>query len=141
MRIQSVEKNARTMHTPLPESDQAKVERKVAYDISKTHVTKYQPAIQRNREATTISFYEKLDIGFSTIGAIASKVTPRSKFEKEVAALVEAHKNDGSRLEMNKVMMLFTIEFDTKNSTETSNLESDCLFSCSPYFLVICEVN
>lgn len=146
MRIQSIEKNARTMHTPLPEADQTKVERKVAYDISKKHVTKYQPLIQRNREATTMYFDEKVDIGFSTIGAIASEITPRTKFELEVAALVhnnnfvEAHKIDGL-IEMNKVMMLFTNEFDTINSTETSNLESNCLFLCSRDFLVICEVN
>lgn len=44
------------MHTPLPEADQAEVERKVAYDISKKHVTKYQPMIQRKKFISFLIF-------------------------------------------------------------------------------------
>jgi U3 small nucleolar RNA-associated protein 14 len=109
-----IEKHARTVHAPLPTADQAKVDRKVAYEITKKEVTKWQPIIQRNREAPTLFFDEKTDLGFSTIGAIASEFEPRTEFEKKMAALVnvdklkEAHNKDGSRLlELNKVCMLF----------------------------------
>ncbi|KAK2364680.1 U3 ribonucleoprotein (Utp) family protein [Trifolium repens] len=105
-----IEKHARTVHAPLPTADQAKVDRKVAYEITKKEVTKWQPIIQRNREAPTLFFDEKTDLGFSTIGAIASEFEPRTEFEKKMAALVhvdklmEAHNKDGSRLlELNKV--------------------------------------
>lgn len=109
-RIERIEKNAKTIYAPLPKADQAKVERKAAYEISKKDVTKWQHIIQKNREAPTIFFDEKVDVGFSTIGAIASEFEPRTEFERKIAALVhddkvmEAHKKDGSRLlEMNKV--------------------------------------
>lgn len=116
LRNQVIEKHARTVHAPLPMAEQAKVERKVAYEISKKEVTKWQPIIKRNREAPTIYFDEKTDLGFSTIGAIASEFEPRTELERKMAALVqndkilEAHKNDGFRLlELNKVWMLFII--------------------------------
>ncbi|KAI5311138.1 hypothetical protein L3X38_045605 [Prunus dulcis] len=51
-----------------------------------------------------------MDLGFSTVGAIASEFEPRTEFEKKIASLVyddqvmEAHQKDGSRLlELNKV--------------------------------------
>lgn len=109
-RNQQIEKNARTIHAPLSKAVQAKVERKAAYEISKKDVTKWQHIIQRNREAPTIFFDENVDLGFSTVGAIASEFEPRTEFEKKIAALVhddkvmEAHKKDGSKLlEMNEV--------------------------------------
>ncbi|KAJ1403135.1 Small-subunit processome, Utp14 [Sesbania bispinosa] len=109
-RMQQIEKNAKTTYAPLPKADQVKVERKAAYEISKKDVTKWQHIIQRNREAPTIFFGENVDLGFSTVGAIASEFEPRTEFERKMAALVhdekvmEAHKKDGSRLlEMNKV--------------------------------------
>ncbi|GAU11228.1 hypothetical protein TSUD_342180, partial [Trifolium subterraneum] len=109
-RNQLIEKHARTVHAPLPAADQAKVDRKVAYEITKKQVTKWQPIIKRNREAPTLFFDEKTNLGFSTIGAIASEFEPRTEFERKMAALVhndkviEAHNKDGSRLlELNKV--------------------------------------
>ncbi|CAJ2632013.1 unnamed protein product [Trifolium pratense] len=109
-RNQLIEKHARTVYTPLPKAEQAKVDRKVAYEITKKEVTKWQPIIQKNREAPTIFFDENTDLGFSTIGAIASEFEPRTEFEKKMAALVhndkviEAHNKDGSRLlELNKI--------------------------------------
>ncbi|KAG4913701.1 hypothetical protein AAZX31_19G198400 [Glycine max] len=109
-RYQQIEKNAKIIHVPLSKAVQAKVERKAAYEISKKDVTKWQHIIQRNREAPTIFFDENVNLGFSTVGAIASEFEPRTEFEKKIAALVydeevmEAHKKDGSKLlEMNKV--------------------------------------
>lgn len=103
-------KNDRTVHAPLSKAIQAKVERTAAYEVSKKDVTKWQHIIQRNREASTIFFGENVNLGFSTVGAIASEFEPRTEFEKKMAALVyddevtEAHEKDGSKLlEMNKV--------------------------------------
>ncbi|OIV95377.1 hypothetical protein TanjilG_14531 [Lupinus angustifolius] len=109
-RMNEIEKKARTIHAPLPKADQAKIERRAAYERSKKDVTKWQPIIQKNREAPTVFFDENVDLGFSTVGAIASEFEPRTEFEMKMAALVrddkvmEAHKRDGSRLlEMNMV--------------------------------------
>ncbi|PSR89519.1 Small-subunit processome, Utp14 protein [Actinidia chinensis var. chinensis] len=69
-----------------------------------------EPLVKRNREAPTLYFDEDVDLGFSTVGAIASEFEPRTEFEKKIAALVndnevlEAHKKDGARLlELNKI--------------------------------------
>ncbi|BAT86300.1 uncharacterized protein HKW66_Vig0058290 [Vigna angularis] len=103
-------KHGRIVHAPLSKAVQAKVERTAAYEVSKKDVSKWQHIIQRNREAPTIFFDEDVNLGFSTVGAIASEFEPRTEFEKKIAALVydnevtDAHKNDGSKLlEMNKV--------------------------------------
>lgn len=116
-RMQQVEKNAKTIHAPLPKADQAKVERKVAYEMSKKDITKWEPIIKKNREAPTILFDENTDLGFSTVGAIASEFKPRTEFERKIAALVcdnelmEAHKKDGSRLlELNEVLLFYIID-------------------------------
>lgn len=115
-RFQQIDKNAKSISAPLPKPDQEREERKAAYEISKKDVTKWQHIIQKNREAPSISFGENVDIGFSTVGAIASEFEPRTDFEKKIAALVhdekvmEAHKKDGSRLlEMNKVWISFVV--------------------------------
>ncbi|XP_061365521.1 uncharacterized protein C57A7.06 [Gastrolobium bilobum] len=126
-RMQQIEKHARTVHAPLSKAVQAKVERKAAYEISKKDVTKWQHIIQRNREAPTVFFDENVDLGFSTIGAIASEFEPRTEFERKIAALVhddkvmEAHKKDGSRLlEMNKV----TIEDEKDRQNRIAKMRS-----------------
>lgn len=103
-------KHGRIVHAPLSKAVQAQVERTVAYEISKKDVSKWQHIIQRNRETPTVFFDEDVNLGFSTVGAIASEFEPRTEFEKKIVALVydnevtDAHKNDGSKLlEMNKV--------------------------------------
>lgn len=128
-RSDRINKNSRTMHAPLSKAVQAKVERKAAYETSKKDVTKWQPIIQRNREAQTIFFDENVDLGFSTIGAIASEFEPRTEFEKKIAALVhddkvmEAHKQDGSKLlEMNEV----SVEDEKDRQNRIAKLRSLC---------------
>ncbi|KAI4349673.1 hypothetical protein L6164_010233 [Bauhinia variegata] len=109
-RMQQMEKKARPIHAPLPRADQAKLERKAASEWSNKDITKWEPIIKRNREAPSINFDEKVDLEFSTVGALASEFEPRTEFERKIAALVhddklmEAHKKDGSRLlELNEV--------------------------------------
>lgn len=103
-------KKSEVIEAPLPQAIREKVERGTAYKLSKTDITKWEPIVKKNREAPTIYFDENTDLGFSTVGAIASEFEPRTEFEKQMASLVyddnvmEAHRKDGSRLlELNKV--------------------------------------
>ncbi|PSS08131.1 Small-subunit processome, Utp14 protein [Actinidia chinensis var. chinensis] len=105
-----MEKKSTPILAPLPKADREKLERKVTYEQSKKDITKWEPLVKRNREAPTLYFDEDVDLGFSTVGAIASEFEPRTEFEKKIAALVndnevlEAHKKDGARLlELNKI--------------------------------------
>lgn len=109
-RVSQIEKNSMTMHAPLPKADREKLERKVAYEHSKKDITRWEPLVKRNREAPTIFFDEDINLGYSTVGAIASEFQPRTEFEMKIASLVyddkimEAHKKDGARLlELNLV--------------------------------------
>lgn len=109
-RLDHLEKKQMPLQAPLPKVEREKLERKVAYEHSKKDVTKWEPLVKRNREAPTLYFDEDVNLGFSTVGAIASEFEPRTEFEKKMALLVqdpevkEAHQKDGSRLlELNKV--------------------------------------
>lgn len=105
-----VERNAKSLYAPLPRPDQERLERQAAHEFIKKDITKWEPLVKRNREAPTIYFDEDTDVGFSTVGAIASEFQPRTDFEKKIASLVndsnivEAHRKDGAKLlELNKV--------------------------------------
>ncbi|XP_051124315.1 uncharacterized protein LOC127246792 isoform X2 [Andrographis paniculata] len=108
--IHRMQKKSMPTLAPLPKPEQERLERKAAYDLSKKDITKWEPLVKRNREAPTMFFDEDVDLGFSTIGAIASEFKPRTDFEKKIASLVthnevvEAHIKDGARLlELNKI--------------------------------------
>ncbi|KAF8006742.1 hypothetical protein BT93_K0907 [Corymbia citriodora subsp. variegata] len=108
-RTSQMEKKPMSIQAPLPKPYREKLERKAAYEQSKKDITKWEPLVKRNREAPTIYFDQDLDLGFSTVGAIASEFEPRTEFEKKIASLVhddkvkEAHEKDGARLlELNK---------------------------------------
>lgn len=108
-RTSQMERKPMSIQAPLPKPYREKLERKVAYEQSKKDITKWEPLVKRNREAPTIYFDQDLDLGFSTVGAIASEFEPRTDFEKKIASLFhddqvkEAHKKDGARLlELNK---------------------------------------
>ncbi|KAL6512136.1 hypothetical protein OROGR_021733 [Orobanche gracilis] len=105
-----IEKKSIPTLAPLPKTDREMLERKAAYEQAKKDITKWEPLVKRNREAPTLYFDEDVDLGFSTIGAIASEFEPRTDFEKKITFLVnqdefvEAHRNDGARLlELNKI--------------------------------------
>ncbi|KAI8574762.1 hypothetical protein RHMOL_Rhmol01G0378900 [Rhododendron molle] len=108
--MQRMEKKSMPIQAPLPKVDREKVERKVAYEQSKKDITKWEPLVKKNREMPTLYFDEDRNLGYSTVGAIASEFEPRSEFEKKIASLVndngvvEAHSKDGARLlELNKI--------------------------------------
>nr|GME15954.1 U3 small nucleolar RNA-associated protein 14 homolog A-like [Ipomoea batatas] len=108
--IQRMEQKSMSINAPLPRPDQERLERKAAYEQSKKDITKWEPLVKRNREASTIYFDEDIDLGFSTVGAIAAEFEPRTEFEKKIASLVgdseivDAHRKDGARLlELNEL--------------------------------------
>ncbi|CAI0450113.1 unnamed protein product [Linum tenue] len=108
--MRHVEAKSMPLAAPLSKEAIDKVERQKAYEISKKDITKWEPLIKRNREAPSVIFDKDIDVGFSTVGAIASEFEPRTDFEKKMASLVydekvmEAHKEDGAKLlELNKI--------------------------------------
>ncbi|XP_073137338.1 uncharacterized protein [Henckelia pumila] len=108
--LRRMENKSTRILTTIPKADQERLERKAAYEQSKKDITKWDPLVKKNREAPTLYFDEELNLGFSTIGAIASEFEPRTDFEKKIASLVnhnevvEAHKRDGARLlELNEM--------------------------------------
>ncbi|RWW06398.1 hypothetical protein GW17_00030278 [Ensete ventricosum] len=109
-RLHQLERKPLAVQAPLPKVEREKLERKVAYEHAKKDITKWEPLVKRNREAPTLYFDEDVNLGYSTVGAIASEFTPRTEFEKKMSLLVhnpevvEAHNKDGARLlELNKV--------------------------------------
>ncbi|XP_022149059.1 U3 small nucleolar RNA-associated protein 14 homolog A [Momordica charantia] len=119
-RTYQTEKKSMALQAPLPKSDRERVERKVAYEQSKKEVSKWEPIVKKNREAPTLYLGEEADLGYSTVGAIASEFEPRTEIEKKIASLVhdgkiiEAHRKDGSKLlELNKIS--FEDEKDRQN--------------------------
>ncbi|XP_068654191.1 uncharacterized protein [Aristolochia californica] len=103
-KMYQLEKGSLTLQAPLPKTEQEKLERKVTYVKTKKEMTKWEQLVKKNREVPTIFFNEDIDVGYSTVGAIASEFEPRTEFEKKIASLVhdpdivEAHENDGARL-------------------------------------------
>ncbi|KAK5776405.1 U3 small nucleolar RNA-associated protein 14 [Gossypium arboreum] len=109
-RVQHMDRKSTSVQAPLPKVDREKLERMAVYEHSKKDITKWEHLVKRNREAPTVFFGGDVDLGFSTVGAIASEFEPRTEFEKKIASLVyddkvmEAHKADGSKLlELNKI--------------------------------------
>ncbi|KAG9457289.1 hypothetical protein H6P81_001797 [Aristolochia fimbriata] len=103
-KMYQLEKGSLTLQAPLPKIEQEKLERKVAYVKTKKEMTKWEQLVKKNREAPTVFFDEDTDVGYSTVGAIASEFEPRTEFEKKINSLVhdpevvEAYENDGARL-------------------------------------------
>lgn len=109
--VQRMDRKSMSILPPLPKTQQQKIDRKTAYVYSKKKLTEYEPLVKKNREAPTIYFDENTDVGYSTVGAIASDFKPRTEFEKKMHSLIntkeisDAHRLDGAKLlELNKVM-------------------------------------
>ncbi|GJN07916.1 hypothetical protein PR202_ga25789 [Eleusine coracana subsp. coracana] len=108
-RLQQQEKGPMVVAAPLPKSERERLDRAVTYNHSKKEMTKWAGIIKRNREAPTLYFENDLNLGVNSVGAIASEFKPRTKFEMEMAQIlqskemIEAHKNDGAKiLELNQ---------------------------------------
>ncbi|KAJ4747775.1 U3 small nucleolar RNA-associated protein 14 [Rhynchospora pubera] len=116
-RVLQQEKQPMTLQAPLPKSERDKVQRKVSDKFARKEITKWEGVVKRNREAPTLFFEQDQNLGYSTVGAIASGFEPRTEFEKQMAQLrqdpelVEAYKNDGAKmLELNKVSVKDVID-------------------------------
>lgn len=109
-RTHQMNRKTAVLQAPLPKEVRDKLNRKAAYAQSMKDIKKWELQVKSNREAPTINFGKDIDLGFSTVGAIASEFKARTEFEKKMAALIyddkvmEAYKEDGARLlELNKV--------------------------------------
>ena len=93
------------VHPPLPKPDRERLERKTARGLVDEEFSKWVHLVKRNREAPTVYFsQEVVNLGKSTVGAIASEFQPRTEFEMRMASVLndkevsEAHREDGARL-------------------------------------------
>ncbi|KAG7550009.1 hypothetical protein ISN45_Aa06g008420 [Arabidopsis thaliana x Arabidopsis arenosa] len=92
------------VHAPLTKPEREKLERNVVKELVDKVFNNWVPLVKRNREAPTVYFNEDVNVGYSTVGAIASQFQPRTEFEMKMASLLddndiwEAHKEDGARL-------------------------------------------
>lgn len=93
------------VHPPLPKPERERLERKAARGLVDEEFSKWVHLVKRNREAPTVYFsQEVVNLGKSTVGAIASEFQPRTEFEMRMASVLndnevsEAHREDGARL-------------------------------------------
>ncbi|KAJ0229907.1 U3 ribonucleoprotein [Hirschfeldia incana] len=100
------------VHAPLPKPQRERLERKAVIGLVDGEFSKWVHLVKKNREAPTVYFNQEVDLGYSTVGAIASEFQPRTEFEKKMASVLndsevsEAHRDDGARLlELNEVSM------------------------------------
>ncbi|CAI9755958.1 unnamed protein product [Fraxinus pennsylvanica] len=79
-----IESKSMPIHTPIPKPDQERLEKRAAYEQSKKDITRWEPLVKRHREAPTLYFDEDVDLGFSTVGAIASEFEPRTDLRRKL---------------------------------------------------------
>ncbi|XP_001634080.2 U3 small nucleolar RNA-associated protein 14 homolog A [Nematostella vectensis] len=88
-KLASMEKSASPMDLPLQKPQAEKIQRTVAYDETKTDITKWQPIVKKNREAEHLTFplnpYKPAEI---TTKTLAVTFKPRTPLEEEVAAIL-----------------------------------------------------
>ncbi|CAH2071981.1 unnamed protein product [Thlaspi arvense] len=93
------------VHAPLPKPERERLDRKSVRGQVDKEFDKWVPLVKRNREAPTVYFDKDVNLGYSTVGAIASEFKPRTKFEMNMASVLggnevlEAHRNDGVSME------------------------------------------
>ncbi|CAN6854130.1 unnamed protein product [Brassica oleracea] len=99
------------VHAPLPKPQRERLERKAVIGLVDEEFSKWVHLVKKNREAPTVYFNQDVDLGYSTVGAIASEFQPRTEFEKKMASVLndsevsEAHRDDGARLlELNEAI-------------------------------------
>jgi len=104
-RINRMQKDTQSVvHAPLPKPERERLERKAVKGLVEKDFNKWVHLVKRNREAPTVYFNQPVNVGYSTVGAIASEFQPRTEFEKKMASVLkdnelgEAHKEDGAKL-------------------------------------------
>ncbi|KAJ0247942.1 hypothetical protein HA466_0163260 [Hirschfeldia incana] len=94
------------VHAPLPKPQRERLERKAVLGLVDGEFSKWVHLVKKNREAPTVYFnHHHVDLGYSSVGAIASEFQPRTQFEKKMSSVLndsddvsEAHRDDGARL-------------------------------------------
>ncbi|CAN8308659.1 unnamed protein product [Cochlearia groenlandica] len=127
-KVSRMQKDAQSVvHAPLPKPERERLERKAVKVLVEKEFNKWVPLVKRNREAPTVYFNQDVNLGYSTVGAIASEFQPRTDFEKKMASVLndnkvwDAHQDDGARLlEMNEV----SVEGEIKLRNRTAKLRS-----------------
>ncbi|KFK30830.1 hypothetical protein AALP_AA6G031200 [Arabis alpina] len=112
-RVSRIQKDTQSVvHAPLPKPERERIERKAVQKQFDKGMDTWVHQVKRNREAPTIYFNKDVNLGYSTVGAIASKFEPRTAFEKKMASVLnnneiqEAYQEDGAKLlELNEVSM------------------------------------
>ncbi|KAJ4876595.1 U3 ribonucleoprotein (Utp) family protein [Raphanus sativus] len=93
------------VHSPLPKPQRERLERKAVKGLVDEEFSKWVHLVKKNREATTVYFNQDVNLGNSTVSAIASEFRPRTEFEMRMASVLNddhevsvAHREDGPRL-------------------------------------------
>ncbi|KAH0898414.1 hypothetical protein HID58_047982 [Brassica napus] len=76
------------VHAPLPKPQRERLERKAVIGLVDEEFSKWVHLVKKNREAPTVYFNQDVDLGYSTVGAIASEFQPRTDFEKKMASVL-----------------------------------------------------
>lgn len=84
-RPKRVPKQAQVVETPLPQAQQDRIERQVAYAQTAKDMSKWQPIVQRNRQADSLSFPLNAPPALvPTNASIAASHTARTDMEREI---------------------------------------------------------
>lgn len=104
-RTSQIQKDTQSVvHAPLPKPERERLERKAVRVLFDKGMDTWVPQVKRNREAPTVYFNQDVNVGYSTVGAIASEFKPRTEFEMKMASVLnnnevwEAHQEDGAKL-------------------------------------------
>ncbi|KAL0846186.1 hypothetical protein Bca101_019432 [Brassica carinata] len=73
------------LHPPLPKPERERLERKAVKGLVDEQFSKWVHLVKKNREAPAVYFNQDVNLGNSTVGAIASEFQPRSEFEMRMA--------------------------------------------------------
>ena len=83
---------------------------RAGYDTTKENVTRWQPQVKRNREASTLVFNQRTGVASLSTGALTSKFTPSNEMEQAIAQVLREsgvgsakEVEEKEALEMNKV--------------------------------------
>ncbi|VVB06997.1 unnamed protein product [Arabis nemorensis] len=131
-RISRIEKDTQSVvHAPLPKPERERLERKVVQKEFDKEMDTWVHQVKRNREAPTVYFNQDFNIGYSTVGAIASEFKPRTEFEMKMASILnnnevrEAHQEDGAKLlELNEASSVVSMEDHIKDRNHSAKMRS-----------------
>lgn len=109
----------KVVETPLPKVQQDRIERQVAYAQTSKEISKWQPIIQKNRQAKSLFFPLNAPASLNvTSGSIVASHTPKTDFELEMQASLAASgvatEGDICRLEEMEMNKLSATEVEAR---------------------------